>query len=362
MYQPARLPSLDGWRAVAIALVVLGHFEASRGFPPSSWWHQVFQSNLGVRIFFVISGLLITYLLLLEAERRGRPSLRSFYARRVLRIFPVYFLYLAVVLGLAGAGLYVDTPGAWIGSLTFTRNFIGQNQSLTGHYWSLAVEEQFYLVWPVTLVAFGLWQRRRLAAALLLIPVVLCPLIRADAITDHVSSPLIHRALNFYSIARYADSLAVGCLGAFAYLKYRARIRSAPPWTSGAALAVLVLAAAADGRAGAFEPVIPLVEAIAVLFAIGLTVEQRSGLLYQALNAPVVVWLGILSYSLYVWQELFIAWSAGPKLSALPVYDWRVWWIGALVCACGSYYLVERPILRIRDRYRRVNLPRAGAL
>ena len=82
-HQPARLPSLDGWRAVAIALVVLSHFTAVRGFAVPAWWDRVFQGTLGVRIFFVISGLLITYLLLLEAERRGQPSLRSFYTRRV---------------------------------------------------------------------------------------------------------------------------------------------------------------------------------------------------------------------------------------------------------------------------------------
>src|ERR1051325_1541143 len=82
VYQPARLPSLDGWRAVAIALVVLSHFTAVRGPAPPAWWPQVFQGNLGVRIFFVISGLLITYLLLVEADRRGRPSLRAFYTRR----------------------------------------------------------------------------------------------------------------------------------------------------------------------------------------------------------------------------------------------------------------------------------------
>src|SRR3954467_5480457 len=92
-----RLPSLDGWRAVAIALVVLSHFEAARGFPAPSWWSLAFQGNLGVRMFFVISGLLITYLLLIEADRSGRVSLRAFYMRRALRILPVYFLYLGVV-------------------------------------------------------------------------------------------------------------------------------------------------------------------------------------------------------------------------------------------------------------------------
>src|SRR5256885_4307140 len=114
VYQPERLPSLDGWRAVAIAMVVLSHFTATAGFAARWWWTIAFQGNLGVRIFFVISGLLITYLLLLEADRHGRPSLRSFYTRRVLRIFPVYFLYLGVVLALTAAGLYTDTATTFI--------------------------------------------------------------------------------------------------------------------------------------------------------------------------------------------------------------------------------------------------------
>ena len=352
-----RLPSLDGWRAVAILMVVLSHFTATRGFSPPEWWTDVFQGNLGVRIFFVISGLLITYLLLLEADRRGRPSLRSFYTRRVLRIFPVYFLYLAVVGALTIAGLYRETLTMWIGSLTFTRNFIGQPQSLTGHYWSLAVEEQFYVMWPVMLVALRLWERPRLAIGLLLVPVVLCPIVRTNVIHERWDNELVARAHYFYSTARYADSLAIGCLGAFAYRRYRNLLARTPWWTLGAALILFALAAAASGRVGSGEALLPLIQAIAVLVAICVTLERRSGVVYWILNRRAVAWVGVLSYSLYVWQELFVSWSAGPRLSALPVYDWRIWWIPAVACACASYYFVERPILRIRDRYRRVASP-----
>jgi peptidoglycan/LPS O-acetylase OafA/YrhL len=364
VYQPERLPSLDGWRAAAIVMVVLSHFTATRGFPTPSWWTAVFQGNLGVRIFFVISGLLITYLLLMEADRRGRPSLRSFYTRRVLRIFPVYFLYLAAAFALAAAGLYADTVTAWLGSLTFTRNFLGQSQSLTGHYWSLAVEEQFYVAWPVTLVLLRLWERPRLAIALLLVPIVVCPLVRMNIIQVQWPNPLLDRALNLYSTARYADSLAIGCLGAFAYRKYRDRLGAAvPAWTLTAVLVVLAATAIASGDATQNAPLVPIAEAALTLCAILITIDRRSGPTYRLLNMPAVVWVGVLSYSLYVWQELFIAWSAGPKLSGLPVYDWRIWWVAALTCACLSYYLVEQPILRIRDRYRRVNLgaPRSVA-
>ena len=338
---------------MAISLVILSHFTATKGFSPPWWWTVVFQGSLGVRMFFVISGLLITYLLLREADRRGHASLRAFYVRRALRILPVYFLYLAVVATLVGVGLYTDTATTWIGSLTFTRNFTGRSDSLTGHYWSLSVEEQFYLLWPVMLVAFRLWRRPRLAAGILLIPVVLCPILRTGIVQAHWPSQWVARALNVFSTAVYADSLAVGCLGAFAYRAYRDRLkRVASGAVLGVALAVFVLAAAIDGRSGVSGTgaVLPLISAIALVCAILVTIERPSGHVYWLLNAKPVVWLGVLSYSLYVWQELFVSYSAGPKLSVLPFYDWRVWWMPAIACACVSYYLVERPILRIKDR------------
>jgi peptidoglycan/LPS O-acetylase OafA/YrhL len=110
------------------------------------------------------------------------------------------------------------------------------------------------------------------------------------------------------------------------------------------------------GHVGNAEALLPLVEAIAVACAIYITIGRRSGLIFALLNQRAVIWLGVLSYSLYVWQELFIAWSAGPRLSPLALYDWRLWWIAAFGSACASYYLVERPILRIRDKYRRVGV------
>ncbi|HVZ22552.1 MAG TPA: acyltransferase [Vicinamibacterales bacterium] len=351
--QRRRLPSLDGWRAVAIALVLLSHFEAARGFPTPSWWSLAFQGELGVRMFFVISGLLITYLLLIEADRSGRVSLRSFYTRRALRILPVYFLYLGVVATLAIAGLYADTTTAWIGSLTFTRNLMGRTESLTGHYWSLAVEEQFYLIWPVTLVVLGLWRRPRVAAVLLLIPIVACPILRTGIVQAHWPNPFIARGLNVFSIAVHADSLAVGCLGAFIFWRCRDRLtRLASRTTLSGALIVFVVAAASERRVGAAEPLLPLIESLAILCVMYVTIERRRGGLYRLLNAKPIVWLGVLSYSLYVWQTLFLSYAAGPTLSSLAVYDWRVWWLAALVCACASYYIVERPILAVRDKLR----------
>jgi peptidoglycan/LPS O-acetylase OafA/YrhL len=348
-----RLPSLDGWRAVAIAIVVLSHFEAARGFPAPAWWSRVFPGTVGVRVFFVISGLLITYLLLLEVDRRGRVSLRSFYVRRALRILPVYVLYLGVIGVVTAAGWYADTRTAWIGALTFTRDFIGRTDSLTGHYWSLSIEEQFYFLWPITLVALQLWRRPRLAAGLLIVPIVCCPIFRTGIVQAAWPNPWVARGLNVFSIAVHADSLAVGCLGAIVLWRYRDRLKhAASSAILAVALIVFVGAAMSEGQLGSADALLPLIESVAVLCAIWVTIDVQSGTIFRVLNSKPVVWVGVLSYSLYVWQTLFIGYAAGRKLSVLPVYDWRVWWLGALLCACASYYLVERPVLRIRDRWR----------
>jgi peptidoglycan/LPS O-acetylase OafA/YrhL len=352
-----RIPSLDGWRALSIVIVMLSHFEYATGFPREAAlsWSRLFQGNLGVRIFFVISGFLITYLLLVEAEQSCRPSLKQFYVRRVLRIFPLYYLLVAVLAALTLAGLYSDTWSTWLATLTFTRNIVGRGDSLTVHLWSLAVEEQFYLVWPVTLVTLALWRRPKLATGLLLVPVVLAPICRSGVIQPYADSGLINRLLGGFSAALYADSLAVGCLGAFLYKRQRHRFSAvaAQPFLAEALSAALfVFAWVAWPYAYGAWALVPSVQAVLIMAAIWATIERRTGVGYRLLNAAPVVWLGTLSYSLYVWQQLFLGHFAGPKLAGLAIYDRHVWWLSALAVAIVSYYAVERPILALRSRFR----------
>ena len=143
-----KLPSLDGWRAVSISLLLLGHSVFTPGFPSFA---KAFNSQgtgiLGVRFFFVISGFLITWLLVGEREKTGSINLNHFYARRVLRIFPVNYVHLAV-LGLLTA--FRQPASAWLANFTYTTNFFPTGFP-TSHLWSLAVEEQFYLLWPFLL-------------------------------------------------------------------------------------------------------------------------------------------------------------------------------------------------------------------
>ncbi len=324
----SRIPSLDGLRAISIALVILGHLCGTRGFPLQSKTVMIY-SNFGVRVFFVISGYLITRLLMIEHARTGTVSLRDFYVRRAFRIFPAAFAYLAVIVPLNWKAI---SWGELMAALTYTVNYRAQTCWALGHLWSLAVEEQFYVVWPVALVLA--WRRRTLIAALV---VAAGPLIRAGFYWAGMTQA------NGKYFPAVADSLAAGALITLLepeFRKHLSAIRS--KWF----LIVPTLTV-----------LIPLTHvSLKFYWSVGLTLMQLGIALsichfverrYEFLNGRVVVWIGVLSYSLYLWQEPFLNraetswWTAFPQNLLL-----------AMIAASLSHYLVERPFLRMRDRLR----------
>jgi peptidoglycan/LPS O-acetylase OafA/YrhL len=354
----ARIPSLDGWRAVALALVIGSHTIYATGFPPAlvSPVLWVFDGNLGVRIFFVLSGYLISLLLLKEAARTGGISLRLFYARRALRILPVYFLYLGALGVLAALGLYSDALGSWVGSLTFTRNMVGHGDSGTGHFWSLAIEEQFYLVWPVCVSGLLLWRRRGLYLGLLLVPIIACPVVRLFFVSNDYGRSLAGRILGPHSILLYADSLATGCIGAWMAWK------SPSSWEWRGRHTALVLGSVAVmigahllqmGDEGLLIDAFgPSLEAWAILACLHLGTHPGSPG-FRLLNSRSMVAVGVLSYSIYVWHFIFMSHFMGARLGGSWPYDWRLWLIPAVATSVASYRLVEEPLNRLRLRLRR---------
>lgn len=145
------IPSLDGFRAISILLVIFGHLIINQLLPAPlySILKEVSFGELGVRIFFVISGFLITYLLLKERSKNGGVNLKAFYIRRLLRIFPVFYFYLGIV-AILNFSLGFQVPSLYfLSAALYIQNFSPWGSSwLIGHSWSLAVEEQFYLLWP----------------------------------------------------------------------------------------------------------------------------------------------------------------------------------------------------------------------
>jgi peptidoglycan/LPS O-acetylase OafA/YrhL len=359
-FNNGKIPSLNGWRAVAITLVMLDHAKFTVGFPISrltnAGWTFFSQGNLGVRIFFVLSGFLITHLLLLEGEKTGAISLKNFFLRRCLRILPVYLVYLGVLAGLVLFNVYSgEIASSWIGALTFTRNMVGPVGSYTGHFWSLAVEEQFYLLWPFCLSTLLLWRRTGMAMKLFLVPLCLCPALRFAEFNVDANGEFYGRVLGDNSILIYADSLAMGCLGAFLIRRLSLRLsRTTGSMIIVTAVAIIILGAFWDnltGNSGKMATaLIPTVQAGAILVAILASTQNEETLVYRFLNWAPVNELGVLSYSLYIWHVLFLCNYAGHSLRAV-LYDWRTWWLAALATAALSYFCVERPILKWKKKF-----------
>ena len=316
-----RIPSLDGLRAISITLVVLSHL--------TKWGHASLPvlgsyGETGVHVFFILSGYLITKLLLTEYELSSTISLRNFYIRRAYRIFPaaLAFLIFVVVLYWGQIRWYHTTA-----ALLYVANMDISRPWIFGHLWSLSIEEQFYLLWPL---AIKKWHRHR--KAILLCVLLVTPLFRVIFYAFHARGGILG------SLPAFADQLAIGCLLAV----LAPRIPKISGYLAMAMVAAVALIpwypAITPGRSLFMLLVLrPLLNVS--IAGLVLHVIQKP---YQILNWAPVAWLGRISYSLYLWQQLFCS-NARFHLGYSLV-------LPALACACLSYYGVERPMLRLRDK------------
>lgn len=332
-----RLPSLDGLRAFSIGFVLYGHLNGTRGFPQAKLPFDF--GNFGVRVFFVISGYLISTLLFAEQERTGTISLGKFYFRRAFRIFPAFYVAIAVVSLLASLRVIALAHGDVLYAVTYTMNYHPLRGWNLGHTWSLAVEEQFYLLWPAALLFFGRTRGLRLAFAF----VLLAPVIRVLSLRLHLG-PEASIGESFQTIG---DSIAAGCLlaGWQPQLRASARYRAFQDSHAFVLVPLLVLAL------GFFKhhPSIDFtVGQTAMNLGIALTVDwcirHHDGRIGRVLNARPVVFVGTLSYSLYLWQQLF---ADRKNASALTAFPQSI--LLAIAAASISYHLVEAPFLRLRE-------------
>lgn len=320
------IPTLDGLRAIAITLVVGSHAHLT----DASWYQILANGYVGVLIFFALSGYLITTHLIWEYEATGRISIGGFYIRRAFRILPPAVLYLAVLAALAGAGAIVCEWSSIRAALFFYANYVEHDWPVS-HFWSLSVEEHFYLLWPALLIAFGV--RKGWVTALIGVLGVVALRLCVDRLHlfHGVFSDLAHG--NYHSDLIF-DTLLWGCCLAF-YLRKSAPAPSATVSTLVAAAAAFLLLAPPSisvNRFTVLRDVLP-----AVLLAAIVTAPRAP--IGRFLELAPLRFIGRLSYSLYLWQQLFLA-APEPYLP-LPLA------LAALfACAFLSYQFVERPAIR----------------
>ena len=340
-----RIPSLDGLRAISIAFVFVQHSVASTGSPLERYTTNF--GRLGVWIFFVISGFIITHLLLRESDR-GAISLRRFYFRRALRLLPALFAFLLFLAAaeLLGADLGIAPIHLLSGAL-FLVPYVPWGAEhhpwSTGHLWSLAVEEHFYLLWPPLLAWIGVRRAKWLLVAFIaIVPAfrVLWYKLKLDPLAN--------------SLVGIGDLMAYGALAAI-WIHHRpeqVQDFAAKRVTLGRSLAILAVVGVLALRTAEWLPVVsvPLgmsIVGMGVAYLLLSVCFVPGGLLVKFLNLSMIAWIGSISYSLYLWQQPFLHsfsdsapwWQRLPANVALAV-------LAAMTC----HYLIERPFLKLKSR------------
>lgn len=325
-YTLGRRPVLDGVRGLSVLLVVLGHSLGNDAGGPAT---------AGVTTFFVLSGFLITRLLAEEQRSTGSIDLRRFYARRAWRLYPALLVLLGFCAFLAWTGAIGWVP--IIVAATYTTDLapiFGIGTGLLGHTWSLALEEQFYLFWPLALP--HLLRRRPVLVAVACVAVG-SALLRTLLVHDHASA-LVH---GFRPDTRM-DAILIGCVLALSMERLVWR-RWLPRAAAAAAIGYAGLCTVTSWRgASAAILAMAVLSALVVAWAAGTPVGWSAWLL----SSPLLRWTGRISYGMYLWQSLVVVaahgLAPGPRLVVA---------LGAsYALAAASWYAVERPLLRRRSR------------
>lgn len=340
------LPSLDGLRGAAVIAVLIYHAAPS----------ALIGGFLGVDVFFVLSGYLITAILIREHERTGRIDLGQFWIRRLLRLVPALLLMVTI------ATAYKITVGGWREPLidaAFVLGYIANWSHafgirplyLLGHTCSLAVEMQFYLLWPplfLSLVASGV--QRRTAAGLIVAVAVAVAAYRAWAIHEWATPDRLYNGLD----AR-ADSLFLGCATAFALADeglsraLRCRWISVAAYFAAACLGGLLFAKNYQNLR--YYEGLFFVVACGSAAIVAALISGRMTAARRLLEWPPLVWVGVVSYGVYLWHiPVYRIMQA--EADASPAALLAVGVPLTFAIAAASYYVIERPALRLKDRFR----------
>ena len=341
--QSKYFPTFDGIRTVGIVLLLCGH---------ASYPIAGLPGDLGVSAFFVLSGFLITRLLLREWDESGTISLKAFYARRTLRIFPAYYTYIIVSFAIDWVKQDRWSPGVIGSAFGYLMNYYNAFNNHPGtelaHTWSLAVEEQFYLLWPLAFMLLAKRGKRSLIIALITSTLFVMAWRSYLYLGRGIGSAYAYNAFD----CRF-DNLAIGCL-----------------------LAVIidyprVLAVGISLARRVWYPVVTLVVLIAVRllmphqfrYSVGFTVyaallgvffvqllQLYKFRLWSWIEHPAVRYIGSISYPMYLWHSW--AGSVGRHFPGESRHaEFFVEVLATILLGTGSYFVIEKPFLRLKHRF-----------
>ena len=323
-----RSPQLDGLRALAVTFVMAFHFApgVDRYAPLGS---------IGVRLFFVLSGFLITRILLESRSWPTAHALTVFYARRALRIFPLFYLVLALA-AVINIGPVRQTIGWHLTYLTNVYLFDrGSWHGSISHLWSLAVEEQFYLVWPIVVLAAP---QRRLPA-----------IIAATIVAAPITRLLIGGPMNSVLPTSCLDSLGAGALLALPAMRI-------PMMRVGFAAGLPVLAVSLALRYAGFtgvpfEVALDLGVSLSAAWMVGSAAQGLGGLAGLVLSARPVVDLGTISYGVYLFHG-FMPYVLGRYVTGFIDMPWPLRALllttATIAIASVSWQVFEKPLLALK--------------
>jgi peptidoglycan/LPS O-acetylase OafA/YrhL len=328
-----RISPLDGVRALAVALVVMDH--------SVDWFGG---GHLGVSVFFVLSGFLITSLLVKETQTGGHIARGRFYMRRALRLYPALIAMLVLTQLIA-----VDLPSATIAA-TYTTDlalgYAGHGVGMYNHTWTLALEEQFYLVWPFVLPLLLAVSLRRAVAALAVIATLSLVWMGVGS-TD---------GLNYYGPLAHAHGLLIGCAIGLV-MTLRPRTLPATPVLAPVGLAALLGAVVLinDTPQQSLASLYTLVAELGAAALIVGLVTMPGSAVSRVFGCSPMAWVGTRSYAIYLWQSPLIFLATRHHVSPF------VGAVGAVAAAAVSWVVVERPFLRMKDRFSSIpQAPSAG--
>jgi peptidoglycan/LPS O-acetylase OafA/YrhL len=342
MLQNSYYPSLDGLRGVAIIMVVFFHLHLFW----NAFYFAIFNGELGVLIFFVLSGFLITTLCIKEKVVTKNISLKNFYIRRFLRIVPVAYLFLFVLIilkiifkldipyiGILGAALYLTDFSSYFRKVDFQ----------TGHFWSLSVEEQFYLIIPFILKKNYRAYLIVILSIIFLLPVLIALQYQYKSLNNIVFVAFTHFFIKFQAIA-------VGCLFSVITFKYPLNINTTQKLVTNI-LAILVILGMQYNN---FFNVKDIFSGLLISFLIGYIIVTNivpgKDFIFKFLNTKFLKLIGVLSYSIYIWQQIFTIYDAH-----LPFFMVKFPYnlICIIIVSCLSYYFYESYFLRLKSKFSR---------